>query len=919
MTEILRRFTDKFGVTCNLPSLYEEDIGELSRAILSLEINGGRFVSFRVVEPLDSFQECIQGKRTWWLSFEYSFRDKTNTAYTGILFRIPKLVNNSKFYEQGYFIIEGQEKFPMIQSTIAKNMFNYDGESCTTRFSRMPITVIMVNRIFYVKGTNICIHTISKQLGYSVRDMFGEQFDRRIADLYVLLCQSYDTILLDPAELDSEARQNYFGNMSDKTLFLTIHYMCYLILGCSLGAISPTDISHIGNKLYRTYAVSTKNIIIRSIKPDKIAAASAGSIFKKVKDQIFQAINTEIIQRYKSGMVSIFGRQYKDMISTVSRRSHMDTIANVRKICIPTTEESKNKAMRQVHLSQYGFICPVETPESSSAGLTMVLAALSLISGSVDEENLLQRIADLDVCDSLTMFIIDNRIFTTYAKDLYRSLLHLKHTDRRYMFLSVFSENGIVHIKVSAGRIMRAVKLLDKDICLGSWDDMYGDIVLVDPTEQHYRRYFNLHDCFTVGLSVLSIPFANHNQGARSVFGTSMVKQAIQMYHEQAMECKEGIHLERPIVTTIVDDVIKEEGLYNGVNVRVLVSPYFGYNQEDAIVVTKQFVDRIGQVCQDVKITKVVLNPDDKIVKTPFTSSDKYDDGIVKEGCAIQTDEMYMSYIRSISGVWVLFDVLCKRDCVVRQIRTYTTDNSSQRVYEFVTTQSRKLSVGDKIASRHAQKGIITKIIDNPPIGKSTGFVPDIIINPQYMPSRMTLGQVHESNLAIYAQQHGIAHIDGTIFTKEFQKYLSSYSNTDTFVDPGTGLETQNPCEIGIVYYYILTHQSVDKIQHRFYGDNSVFTRQPVGGKSRKGGLRVGEMEVDALLAHNAIDTIYTAIRESDLCTANICIDCGYVLSFSNSCTLCGGSTNPIHISYAFKNICMSLLTYGITLSISSR
>lgn len=927
--KLLKSFIDRFGITGNVHELYQKTIQEIGEHILGLEINNGQFLEYSIIDSDTTPQYCIQHKKTYWMEFKYTFQGINEEQVSGILFRLPKLVfDKNILYHQGYFIIEGIEKYPMIQSTIAKNIFNFNRDSCSTKLvdNRYTIEIIMEHRNFFmiINNIKVSISNINKQFNIGldeVRKVFLDTgLETHIIETYItLLTLSNNT---DFTYLDDIFREDYFKHLSDEQIVYLVNYMSYLILGCSLNNIPATDISHIGNKIYRTYATSIRNVVIRNIRTDKILDTSAGNIFKKLKNQLITAINTELILKYKTGTINIYGRQYKDMVSTVSRRSNMDTISNVRKICIPTTEESKNKEMRQVHISQYGFICPVETPESSNAGLNMVLSAMSIISYKISEELLMNEIKKWELCDIKIIISINNKIISLYTKDLYSKLYTLKCTDKRFMYMSIYS-SPIITINITGDRIMRPVMITDHLNVHRDWDNMYGQIIFIDPMEESNSNisYQEIDECFIVGLSTLSIPFANHNQGARSVFGTSMVKQAIQLYKSnEFVERKEGLYMERPIITTIVDDIIKEEGLYNGINVKVLVAPYLGYNQEDAIVVSQQFVDRIGYICEDIKIIKVLLEPDDVIITTPFSDDTlKYDHGIIKIGTQVNADDMLLAYIRQLSGVYILFEVRSKRDCIIKHINKYQPEGSSQIIYEIITTQYRKLEIGDKMASRHAQKGIITKIIPDHelPIGKDTKFVPDIIINPQYMPSRMTLGQVHESNLAYYAYKNNIPHIDGTIFSKEFKKYLKHYNNLDYMYDPFTKTYSKNKCEIGIVYYYMLTHHSVDKIQHRFYGDNSILTKQPLGGKAKYGGLRVGEMEIDALLAHGASSTIYTVIKNSDMTTANICIECGYILSSTNRCDLCKNHTKTIYVSYAIKNISIALLTYGINLQLT--
>jgi DNA-directed RNA polymerase beta subunit len=110
-----------------------------------------------------------------------------------------------------------------------------------------------------------------------------------------------------------------------------------------------------------------------------------------------------------------------------------------------------------------------------------------------------------------------------------------------------------------------------------------------------------------------------------------------------------------------------------------------------------------------------------------------------------------------------------------------------------------------------------------------------------------------------------------------------------------------------------LAHQVNDKIHHRFYGENSIFSNQPVSGRARHGGLRIGEMEMDMLLTHGASQLVTTTTRESDMTTALVCKQCGYMLSSESTCILCkSDQLITLDIPFAFKNMANALQIAGI-------
>jgi DNA-directed RNA polymerase beta subunit len=112
-------------------------------------------------------------------------------------------------------------------------------------------------------------------------------------------------------------------------------------------------------------------------------------------------------------------------------------------------------------------------------------------------------------------------------------------------------------------------------------------------------------------------------------------------------------------------------------------------------------------------------------------------------------------------------------------------------------------------------------------------------------------------------------------------------------------------------------HQVKDKIHSRFYGENNIFSNQPVSGRSRHGGLRIGEMEMDVLLTHGASSLISTVIKDSDITAAFVCKKCGYMLSSSNKCILCKSTECvQLEVPFAFKNFAHVLQMVGIKIEV---
>ena len=203
-------------------------------------------------------------------------------------------------------------------------------------------------------------------------------------------------------------------------------------------------------------------------------------------------------------------------------------------------------------------------------------------------------------------------------------------------------------------------------------------------------------------------------------------------------------------------------------------------------------------------------------------------------------------------------------------VKRYTKQNSDElksgvnEVIRIYIGQKRKITVGDKMAGRHGNKGVISRILpaeDMPYLPDGTPI--DIVLNPQGVPSRMNLGQVLEVHLGEVARTLGVKFatpiFDGAsgVDIKELFKIAGIRQDGKTYLYDGrTGERFDNPVTVGIMYVLKLHHLVDDKIHARSTGSYSLVTKQPLGGKAQFGGQRFGEMEVWALEGYGAAHTL---------------------------------------------------------------
>ena len=450
------------------------------------------------------------------------------------------------------------------------------------------------------------------------------------------------------------------------------------------------------------------------------------------------------------------------------------------------------------------------------------------------------------------------------------------------------------------------------------------------------------------------IPYPHHNQSPRNTYQCAMGKQAIgAIGYNQLNRIDTLLYLmvypQQPMVKTKTIELIGYDKLPAGQNATVAVMSYSGYDIEDALVLNKASIDRGFGRCQvfrkNVSMIKKYPNGTYDRLADPQLDDKGEDlierhkvldpDGIASVGRHIYSNQIYLhkqvplnaadnappnhieaSGFRPAPGVYKGPD-----SAIVDKVMLSTTE-SDQMLVKVLIRQTRRPELGDKFSSRHGQKGVCGLIVQQEDMPfNDQGINPDIIMNPHGFPSRMTVGKMIE----LLAGKAGVLHGKlqyGTAFGGSKVDDVSqmlidrgfNYSGKDYLTSGITGEPLQAYIFFGPIYYQKLKHMVLDKMHARAKGPKAILTRQPTEGRSRDGGLRLGEMERDCLIAYGASQLLLERLmHSSDAFEVDVCQTCG-LLGYNNWCTHCDSSKAVVRLTipYAAKLLVQELIAMNV-------
>ena len=409
---------------------------------------------------------------------------------------------------------------------------------------------------------------------------------------------------------------------------------------------------------------------------------------------------------------------------------------------------------------------------------------------------------------------------------------------------------------------------------------------LDDIKKNKWYTHLEIDPSLILGVLGNMIIYPENNPVTRNAFSCGQSKQAVSLYHSNyTMRIdKMGVVLnygQTPLIKSRYLEYINNEEQPYGINAIVAIMSYTGYNVEDAILINEASVQRgIFRTTyyssyetreESSKITGTTSSKFANIERNNVIGKKQgYDysfldeHGLVRENTELNDKIILIGKINSSllnKDVWSDDSVKTKKGQLGYVDKSFITlGEEGFNVAKVRVREERLPAIGDKFASRAGQKGTIGLIVreEDMPF-TSEGIRPDLIINPHALPSRMTIGQIIETLFGKICTSYG-GFGDCTAFQVKGSNY-STYapflvnagfhsSGNEILYNGMTGEQLESNIYIGPNYYMRLKHMVKDKINYRARGPNTVLTRQPVQGRANDGGLRIGEMERDGVLAH---------------------------------------------------------------------
>ncbi|XP_038219535.1 DNA-directed RNA polymerase I subunit RPA2 isoform X1 [Zerene cesonia] len=646
--------------------------------------------------------------------------------------------------------------------------------------------------------------------------------------------------------------------------------------------------------------------------------------------------------------------------------------------------EMRTTEARQLLPDAWGFVCPVHTPDGAPCGLLNHLTASAQVTSYLEPKCIENLPAVLEKCG---MEPISSVSQTPLSQDIYKypvfingrlvgylpedtatdSVAYLRTLKVKGEDVPISTEIVLapktqtpgqypgVFLFTSEARMMRPVINLSTGQLelIGTMEQLYLDIAVTQTEiiKGNLRKTTHLELSKSAFMSNLAqlVPMPDCNQSPRNMYQCQMGKQTMGTpIHTWATNAETKLYRLQtgatPLFRPLHYDLLGLDDYPMGTNAILAVISYTGYDMEDAMIINKSAYERgfaAGTVYKSQFIE--LKNSSSYFARDPSKpelAAHIDDDGLPAVGARVEGEDPFYCYYDGERAQYVVSRFHGKETALVDSVRLCGdfAPRAPRRACVMLRVQ-RNPTVGDKFASRAGQKGICSQKwpAEDLPFTES-GLIPDILFNPHGFPSRMTIAMMIECMAGKAACLHGHVH-DATPFRfnekdtaiNYFGRLLEAggynYYGTERVYSGVDGREMEADIFFGLVHYQRLRHMVSDKWQVRTTGAMDALTRQPVKGRRRGGGVRLGEMERDALLSHGAAFALHDRLLHcSDETQALLCTKCGTLLgpitttlsSSKDTCRLCKeGNVVSVAIPYIFKFFVTQLASVNINVKIN--